>query len=108
MTGLSHSVSVHSLPSSVCPHPPWGQCQHEGSMSNKYHNHCTGAVVTVHSEKWTFWKGPCLSCKLPLGLVTSSEWCTHRGHFSRRTHTPASQRWVPMDVTTSQLSMMGS
>lgn len=30
------------------------------------------------------------------------------GHFSRSTHTPASQRWVPMDVTTSQLSMMGS
>lgn len=30
------------------------------------------------------------------------------GHFSRRTHTPASQRWVPMEVTTSQLSMTGS
>lgn len=51
----------------------------------------------AHSEKQTFWKGPLVLYIVP--------W---PGHFSRRTHTPASQRWVPMEVTTSQLSMMGS
>lgn len=79
-------------------------------VSSKYNHHCAGACNhPVHTVRNRYsGKDLWLSHKLSPGLVTSSGWCSNNGHFSRRTHTPASQRWVPMDVTTSQLSMIGS